>query len=238
MFDWSNLERNSIIDMLMELSPKLVNTTMSPTVFHNIMARYVKKLWPVVVVQEWDPKVKSHTAFIGGVYYSDRDEDFKKCIELTFVYNPQVKKVKVGIRKFRTMCSVIADTLLHEIMHMRQYRRRDFKQLPEYASSASSSKVREEQIYLGCSDEIDDYGFNIACELLEKFKGDWNKSINFLGEDLKNTRVRGGCWKMYLKAFKHDHNHEIIRKLKKKVIRYLPRAEEGKPFKSRDWICH
>ena len=238
MFDWSNLERNSIINLLMELAPKLVDKSMSPNTFHTTRARYVKKLWPIIAVQEWDLKVKSHIVFVGGIYYSNKDEDFRKCIELTFVYNPQVKKIKVGIRKFRTICSVIADTLLHEIIHMRQYRRRNFKQLPEYASSASSSKVREEQIYLGCSDEIDAYGFNIACELLEKFKGDWKKSINFLGEDLKNNRHRNGCWKMYLKAFKHDHNHEIIRKLKKKVIRYLPRAEDGKPFKSRDWICH
>ena len=238
MFDWSNLERNSIISVLMEMSSSICNKPISPTTFHDTLTRYIKKLWPVITVQEWDPKVKTHVVFVGGVYYSDKDEDNKKCIELTFVYNPNIKKIKVGLRKFRTICGVIADTLLHEIIHMRQYRRRDFKQLPEYASSASSSKLREEQSYLGCTDEIDAYGFNIACELLEKFKGDWNQSIKFMGRDLKGSQVRGGCWKMYLKAFKHDHNHEIIRKLKKKVIRYLPREEDGKPFKSRDWICH
>ena len=238
MFDWSNLERNSIISVLMEMSSSICNKPISPTTFHDTLTRYIKKLWPVITVQEWDPKVKSHTVLVGGVYYSDKDEDFEKCIELTFVYNPSIKKLKIGTRKFRTICGVIADTILHEIIHMRQYRRRGFKMLPEYASSASSSKVREEQIYLGCTDEIDAYGFNIACELLEKFRGNWKESIKFLNCDLKNTRIRGGCWKMYLKAFKHDHDHEIIKRLKKKVIRYLPRAEDGKPFKSRDWICH
>jgi hypothetical protein len=111
--------------------------------------------------------------------------------------------------------------------------------LPDYNSTASSSKIREEQGYLGCTDEIDAYGFNIACELLEQFRGNYKLSIDFLSKNLVGSRGRSiACWRMYLKAFKHDHDHEIIKRLKRKVIRYLPRAEVGKPFKSRDWICH
>jgi hypothetical protein len=45
---------------------------------------------------------------------------------------------------------------------MRQFRRRNFKQLPDYASNAEKSEIREEQEYLGCKDEIDAYSFNIA----------------------------------------------------------------------------
>ena len=119
---------------------------------------------------------------------------------------------------------------------MRQYRRHGFKSLHNYNSTASSSNVRAEQGYLGCTDEIDAYGFNIACELLEKYN--WNQKlvIKHLSINLKGDRKKGGGWKMYLKAFEHDHNHEIIKRLKKKIIRYLPRAMAGKPFKSRDWI--
>ena len=120
---------------------------------------------------------------------------------------------------------------------MRQYRRRNFKSLPQYASTAARTKVREEQEYLGCTDEIDAYGFNIACELVTKFNGNQKSIIKFLNQDLKGLR-RKGCWMMYLTAFKHDHNHEIIKRLKKKIIRYLPRAYSGKPFKSCDWICY
>jgi hypothetical protein len=134
------------------------------------------------------------------------------------------------------MCTTIADTLLHEIIHMRQFRRRNFKQLPDYASNAEKSELREEQEYLGCSDEIDAYGFNIACELMNKFGKNNVQVVNYLNENQKSKKRRPNSWRMYLKAFEHDHNHPIIQRVKKKVVRYLPAAEVGKPYRNKDWI--
>ncbi len=121
---------------------------------------------------------------------------------------------------------------------MRQYRRREFKQLPDYASNASRDSQREAQGYLGCSDEIDAYGFNIACELLDKNNNDPGAVIKHLGIDQKGVRKKYDSWRMYLKAFNHDHNHVIIKRLKKKIIRYLPAAAVGKPYRNKDWICY
>ena len=134
------------------------------------------------------------------------------------------------------MCTTIADTLLHEIIHMRQFRRRNFKQLPDYASNAEKSDIRQEQEYLGCSDEIDAYGFNIACELMDKFGKNKNQIVNYLNENQKGKKRRHNSWRMYLKAFEHDHNHPILQRVKKKVVRYLPAAEVGKPYRNKDWI--
>ena len=125
---------------------------------------------------------------------------------------------------------------MHELIHMRQYRRRKFKQLPTYNSTAEKTEQREEQTYLGCSDEIDAYGFNIACELLWKFKNDKDKVIAYLNEDQKGKRRKHDSWRMYLKAFNHDHEHPIIKRVKRKVVRYLPNALYGKPYRNRDWI--
>jgi hypothetical protein len=134
------------------------------------------------------------------------------------------------------MCTTIADTILHEIIHMRQFRRRNFKELPDYASNAEKSKIREEQEYLGCSDEIDAYGFNIACELIDKFGKNKRQIVNYLNENQKGKKRRHNSWRMYLKAFEHDHNHPILQRVKKKVVRYLPAAEAGKPYRNKDWI--
>ena len=42
---------------------------------------------------------------------------------------------------------------------------------------------------------------------------------------------------MYLDAFDHNHSHRVIRKLKKKVMNYIPNAEEiAKPYKTSDWL--
>jgi hypothetical protein len=238
MFDWSNLERSAMLERLNELAPKLVNQLLSVDEFHSIVSKYLKRHLPVKISKNWDSKVKSHITFIGGCYYSDKDEDDEKCIEISFYYNPAVSDFKMSMNRFRMMCRTIADTLLHEIIHMRQFRRRKFKALPNYPSTASSTKLRDEQSYLGSTDEIDAYGFNIACELVEKYRGNQRAIVKHLNKDFKHGRENGGCWKMYLKAFEHDHKHEIIKRLKKKVIRYLPRAIEGRPFKSCDWICY
>lgn len=238
MFDWSKLSRQDISLEIQSLAPKLVGASISQPEFHSVLSKFLKRKFHVKVTEGWDLKVKRHVGFTGGAYYSELDADDQKCIELNFFYNPELLEFKVTERRFKNMCNLIADTLLHEIIHMRQYRRRSFKSLPNYNSTALKRKVREEQEYLGHSDEVDAYGFNIACELLIKYKGDRTKVAHHLDLDLSRCRKSGGCWKMYLKAFGHDHNHEVIKKLKKKVIRYLPRAEEGRPFKNSDWICY
>jgi hypothetical protein len=238
MFDWSNVKQHVVVDQLLELSSKLCNHIITPEDFHEIISKFLKKTFPIIVTLEWDNKVKNQKVMIGGSYYSDYDEYDRKCIELNFYYNPNISKFKITKHRYHNICTLIADTILHEIIHMRQYRRRDFKPLPNYTSFARSSSIREEQSYLGCTDEIDAYGFNIACELLHKYDGNTKSVIKHLSLDLKKSRKSGGSWKMYLKSFEHDHNHEIIKRLKKKIIRYLPRAQSGKPFKSRDWICH
>lgn len=237
MFEWSSLDRNTIIETVMELAPKVCDIKSDPNFLHLTIKRHLRKIAPITITQCWEPAIKNNIVAVGGTYFSDRDEDFKTCIDLALYYNPNAKTIKLSKRRLKRMALVTADTLLHEIIHMRQYRRRDFKSLPNYSSTASRSKTREQQEYLGCTDEIDAYGFNIACELLDKFKGDHQKAINFLDED-QTGRINGSCYLMYLKAFNHDHDHEIIKRLKKKVIRYLPRAEVGKPFKSCDWICY
>jgi hypothetical protein len=238
MFDWSTLEKSSIIQQIFELSSKICDQELTVEKFHEILSKFIKRKFPVKTTCGYDTKVKHYKVFVGGAYYSDLDENDKKCIEINFYYNPVDISFKISRRKFKSICDTIADTILHEVIHMRQYRRRAFKSLHNYASSARSTKVREEQSYLGCTDEIDAYGFNIACELLGKYKGDQQALTQHLNLDLKNCQKYGGSWKMYLKAFGHDHNHEIIKRLKKKIIRYIPRAVSGKPFKSRDWICH
>lgn len=238
MFDWSTLEKSSIIQQIFELSPKICDQELTVEKFHEILSKFIKRKFPVKTTCGYDTKVKHYKVFVGGAYYSDLDENDKKCIEINFYYNPVDISFKISRRKFKSICDTIADTILHEVIHMRQYRRRAFKSLHNYASSARSTKVREEQSYLGCTDEIDAYGFNIACELLGKYKGDQQALTQHLNLDLKNCQKYGGSWKMYLKAFGHDHNHEIIKRLKKKIIRYIPRAVSGKPFKSCDWICY
>jgi len=235
-FDWSILDRQSLIKMLLMIQSEIVDKSLTPDKIHSILAKHIKKYLPVKVSKKLDPIVESGWIYVGGMYYSDYDEEFKKSIEISFVYNPLEKKLCLSKSKFQRICRTFSDTILHEIMHMRQYRRREFKILPEYESNAERTEQRQEQSYLGCTDEIDAYSFNIACELIDKFGLDYPAIIDYVGTKHWKGKLKSSSLKMYLKAFEYNHDHKIIKRLKKRVIRYLPNAELGRPYRTTDWI--
>lgn len=236
-FDWSLLDRKSLINIFWLLKDQIVGKTYPISELQSIFSRHLKKHLPIKVSKTIGTDVDFGWVYIGGTYYGDHDQDFKKCIEIVFAYNPFDDKITLGPLTFKHMCRSFADTILHEIIHMRQYRRRNWKELPSYQSNAAKSDQRREQEYLGCSDEIDAYSFNIACELVDKFKN--SKDIaNYISKKHRKGRLKSSSLRMYLKAFDYNTSHTIIRKLKKRVIGYIPNAELGKPYRNRDWICH
>lgn len=236
--DWASLDRFGMASFFWFLAPKIVNQPLTVDQFHNMISRHLKKQMPLRITRNVDPTATSNMILIGGCYYSGRDQDDKTCIEVSLFYNPVDTRLKINSTRFWKICLGLADTILHEVIHMRQFRRRDFKYLPDYPSTANKESQREEQSYLGCSDEIDAYGFNIACELLDQFNNNTAHVIQYLNIDQQRNRKKSNTWRMYLNAFNHNHNHIIIKRLKKKIIRYLPAAEIGKPYRNKDWICY
>ena len=235
-FNWSLLDRSGIISFLMSIAPEVVGKELTIDQFHKKITTHIKKVIPVRFKKNRNYKVEPNQVWVGGTYYSEWDQEKKKSIELVFEYELFEDTICITRTRFKNSCAVIADTILHELIHMRQYRRRKFKIIPDYDSKADKDILRIEQSYLGCSDEIDAYSFNIACELIDKFKGNEKKILAYLGENQKGVRHRHNSWRMYLKAFQHDHNHPIIHRMKKKIVRYLPMAQLGKPYRNKDWI--
>jgi hypothetical protein len=237
-FNWSELDRNSLLDLLYLLKDKIVKIRLSNEEFHKIVTCQIRKYLPLRTKKGYYPDKKIGPPAIAGCYYSDYDHYREKSIEIIILYNQKNTHIEYTHQSFLRFCTVFADTVLHEIIHMRQYRKRRFKALPDYASTAKKTKQREEQQYLGNSDEIDAYSFNIACELTDKFQGHKPQIIQHLNKNQKGTRCRADCWLMYLKAFNHDHNHRIIKRVKKRVTYYLNRSQIDKPFQKKDWITH
>lgn len=230
LYSWENLTRYYIFTHICKLRSKLVNKELSIEKYHSILTHHLKNSFPLKFKKKKDYKVKSNEVWVGGMYYSDYDEQLKKSIEITLVYPGFEDTITIGANKFKRLAFNIADTLLHEIIHMHQYRNRQFKIIEDYNSTASKSDIREEQSYLGCPDEIDAYGFNIACELNDKFKGNTHLILQYLDKNQKGLNHKHNSWRMYLKAFQHDHQHPVIQKVKKKVVKYLPYAVVGNPF--------
>jgi hypothetical protein len=236
-FNWSELDRQTLSNIMYLAKDRVVDQQVTAAEFHNIITKHVKSYLPIRTRKYQDPLVESSRVYIGGMYYSQYDFDKQKSIELCLAYNPKDRQIKMNLNRFKKFCSNFADTILHEVIHMSQYRKRRFKSLPGYSSTAESTKQRIEQEYLGEDDEIDAYSFNIACELHDKFNGDNRLIIDYLNEDQKGKRRRHNSWRMYLKAFNYDHNHPILRKVKKRVAYYLPKSHSyGRPIHPKDWI--
>ncbi len=235
-FNWSQVDRQTLFDIVYALKDKIVGQKLTIQQFHNSVIRRLKTFLPIKATRAFDPTVEKTWVYVGGCYYSYYDQERKPSIEVGLYFNPDDKYVTLTPRRFTRFCISIADTILHEIIHMRQFRKRNFKVLPGYQSTASRAKQKEQQEYLGDKDELDAYSFNIACELNEKFDGNQRKIVNYLNESQKGKRRRHNSWRMYLSAFSNDHRHPIIQRAKKRVIYYLPKASQGKPFRPSEWI--
>lgn len=234
-FNWAALDRESIAKTFRDICSEITETTLPAQKLHSLFSKNLKKKYPLKIVKIYDTKISKGRIFIGGSYFGESDKHKIKCIELNFNYRSSTEKVHLSRSKVKRMSYVLADTILHEVIHMRQYRRRKFKYLPDYESTAERRDQRLEQSYLGCTDEIDAYSFNIACELMDKFQNQKSAS-RYLAKTHHRGNLKSISLQMYLKAFDHNHIHPIIKKLKKRVIMYLPKAELGRPYLTKDWI--
>lgn len=236
ILDWSKLDRISIFDMVMLCRPLIVGKTMLVNDLHRLLTRHIKQYLPIKLKKQLSTDTLFGEVWIGGTYYSDLDRESKNAIELVLQYNTFDEYVTLTKSKFKRISTAIADTILHEIIHMRQYRARQFRVLPDYPSTAQNHKQRSNQSYLGCTDEIDAYSFNIACELTAKFKGNARDIVDYLNKIQNVKKIKATSWTRYLSAFDNDHNHSIIKRVKKRVTYYLPQALIGKPYNNSDWL--
>ena len=234
-FNWSLLTRENLIKMMRKCGPQVINKKLKVKDLQKILSKHLKSNLPVKVTQDKDWKTEPGWVYVGGIYWSFSDKKGHQAIEILFSYHPLEETLELSKSKFDRICVGVADTILHEIIHMRQYRSRAWKELPGYSSVAEKSRQRAEQNYLGHPDEIDAYAFNIACGLRSRMSS--AKEVAYhLNLDHTDKRLRKDSYYMYLKSFDHKHSHPVIKKLKKRVMYYVPYAELGKPYKTTDWL--
>lgn len=236
-FNWSLLDRENLCTMLYELKPYIVGKSLTIKDLQKLLSDHIKWHLPIRVTLKRDASHDKGVVYIGGAYYAQYDiEDYRQ-IEIAFSYNTSSNRIKLSDTRWNRMCLLFADTILHEVIHMRQYRTRRFKDIPGYESTAYYARDRKEQEYYGHPDEMGAFSFNIACEIYDKFGDDFDAAKKYLDSNLAK-RAKKSTYHKYLKVFDWNHNHPVIRSMKKKIIRNLPYAQIGKPFKTPDHLTH
>ena len=236
-YDWSSLDRKMLVNIIGPAKDDIVGKTLNGPKFTKIIRSYVRNSGiPINIKSQYDASTPINQVRVGGLYESYKDRKNQTSITLILHYTSRKDLLNFTYINFRAFCYNIADTVLHEIIHARQYRRRNYKDIPGYESIAASGKKRSEQEYLGHNDEIDAYAFNIACNLNDIYKGNAKDIIKYINKDLRDKRLKDTLYLMYQKAFDFDHSHRVIKKLKKKIVHYLPYVKLGKPYKTADWL--
>jgi hypothetical protein len=237
-FNWSLLDRYNLYSMLYSLGKDIFGKKIPIQDLQKQISVHIKDKLPVRVVRkQHDRSHKRGHIYMGGTYYSQYDEEGCRQIEIVMSYHPDDTVIKVSEYRWARVCSLFADTILHEVIHMRQYRSREFKSIPGYESTAHFYKQRVDQQYYGHKDEMGAFAFNIACDMIDRF-GNNKSTIQKYMDSMQAKRHKRSIYCKYLSTFDWDHKHPIVRQMKKKIIRNLDYAEAGKPFKTSNHLTY
>jgi hypothetical protein len=224
--------------MLYSLKPEIVDRRLPIGEITRQLSKHIKAHLPIKVVSSRHKPVRAGELWVGGAYHSDLDKSGKKrFIEVELVFPTDVQTMKTSLYRWERICTLFADTVLHEIIHTRQYRARHFKDIPGYESTAYYAKDRAWQQYYGDRDEMGAHSFNLAQDMIDKFVFDPKEIRGYLDSKVPK-RVRPNGWGRFMKAFEYDHNHPKVRQMKHKIMTQLENAYHGKPFKTTNHLTY
>ena len=237
-FNWSLLNRDNLYSMLYNLKPEIVDKRLPIAEITSIISKHIKAQLPLKVTSNRFKPVKPGEVWIGGAYHSYLDNaGNKRFIEVELAFPTTANTMKTSLYRWERMCQLFADTVLHEIIHTRQYRARNFKDIPGFESTAYYAKDRREQEYYGHRDEMGAHSFNLAQDMIDKFGLDTKAIKEYLDSPVPK-RVRPNGWGRFMKAFEYNHAHPKVCQMKRKILSQLEYAYQGKPFKTTNHLTY
>ena len=80
-YNWSEWDRNTIVDMVYMMRDDLVGRTMQVSTFHDKMTKHIKHWMPIRSRKSFEKEIDSQNVWVGGCYHSDYDYGKEKSIE-------------------------------------------------------------------------------------------------------------------------------------------------------------
>jgi hypothetical protein len=229
-FNWSLLDRETLYSMLYKLKSEFVGRRVAIDEISSKISKHLKKHLPIRVTSERFKEAKGN--------HSDYDrKGYSRFIEVQLAFPPDIESMKLSLYRWQRICVVFSDIMLHEIIHTRQFRARNFKPIPMYQSTAQYAKDRKQQEYYGDRDEMGAHAFNLACDMIDMFGWDPKGIAEYLDKNQPN-RKRKTMWQRFLAAFNNNHDHPKVRQMKLKIMRQLEYAYAGKPFRTNNHLTY
>jgi hypothetical protein len=206
--------RDQVREICQPLALKVIDQVFLINDLVDLIGRFISRHFRANTLHAHAHEVELSELNINAFYDPERDENGRTSIELVLVTNPNDSHLILDQALWNLFVNRLADSLAHELVHMRQARSRDF--LLVASRAYREMEIDENLSYLSDLDEIDAYAHNIATELrehpdpLSRLKNPAAVSV----DDSLNL------W-AYLQAFDQDLKNPLIKRLLKKVYKHL-----------------
>ncbi len=209
--------RKEILEILDDLKPTIVNQFLTIDEFVQNYGVFIGTRFNVDVKHAEAGQVDPNDMDLSGYYDGGLDEFGDVPIEVYLVTNPMQDVIIVDESQFNVIARRIADTLSHEVIHMKQYRARDFLEVETVGYVEVEDEEEENRYYLSSPDEINAYAYNIANELSDRHA--LPVVLEKLNEVSKIEIVDSVNLWAYVHAFEKNTNHPVLKKLFKQVYK-------------------
>jgi len=171
-----------------------------------------------------DKTLNDEIFYANGYYDPEDDREGERCIELVITHNFYKDQIWYSDHVKQLLIQVF-DTVVHELRHQRQYRKRHFKM--------GASRGTGYNDYLADPEEIDAYSISIAIELCRSLGKTralrYLHNVNKLSRFKINNNYVSTCLAAYLAEFPNP-NDQIIKELSKKVYIRLKKIDTDYVF--------
>lgn len=171
-----------------------------------------------------DKYLDSEVFYANGYYDPIDDQDGDQCIELQITHNFPKDSVWYP-ENSKDILIQIFDTVVHELRHQRQYRKRKFK--------IGIDRGQDHKEYLADPEEVDAYSISIAIELCRSLGKTralrYLPNIDKLGRFKIRDQFVSPCLSMYKAEFSNPKD-PIMRSLSKKVYIRLKKIDTDHIF--------
>ena len=168
------------------------------------------------------PDLKEGELTIGAHYDPEKDEEEETAVFIRIVFSedgPESFTWNSDSKKY--FLNKLKDALKHELLHMKQYRDRDF-----HAGNDGYDDSDMEHEYMSRPDEIEAYAMNIGDEFIRKVGKDG--AVDLLRMAKKTAQFKNKLGQFlspdllaYFALFNWDTNHPVIKRLIKKIYQHI-----------------
>lgn len=208
--------REQVFQVCTPLSKIIIDQVYTEKEFVKVLGNFIATKFSVNVAHSSAPGVDPGDINLAAYYDFIEDEFCKTAIELVLITNNGDKFIILDQEKYERFIKCLADSLAHELVHMRQARARDFIS-PGYDNVSEDGDEHEHEMnYLSNPDEIDAYAHNIAVELKDN-RDPFQKLNNPTSISIEESL---NLW-VYVNTFGQDINNPVMKRLLKKIYKRL-----------------